>query len=162
MIGWPQMSISQGKITCHVAISADEVATHHAIRREVFVSEQRLFEASDLDDLDADPGVRHVLGLVDDVPAGTVRLYRLGTNDSGQQEWKGDRLAVLPRFRHLGVGGPLVKYAVTTAGEAGGDLMRAFIQPSNVVFFRRLGWHVDGDPSDYLGSPHQKMWIELG
>jgi putative N-acetyltransferase (TIGR04045 family) len=153
--------MSEEKITCRQVISDEDRRAHDLIRHRTFVVEQGLFESTDQDDVDADPAVRHVLGLVGDEPAGTVRLYRVDSPTPGEDLWKGDRLAVLPGFRHLGLGGPLVRHAVATAGEAGGDRMIAWIQPSNVVFFTRLGWHVEGEPRDYLGSPHQHMWIEL-
>ena len=75
--------------------------------------------------------------------------------------WKGDRLAVLPDYRHLGLGGPLVRFAVATAADRGGRQMEAFIQPANVAFFRRLGWRRTGDLVDYAGIPHQRMLIDL-
>lgn len=153
--------MTDAKVTSRLALSHDEMEVHHLIRHQVFVEEQGLFDSSDKDEYDADPAVRHVLAFVDDVPGGTVRLYRVRSPEIGDDLWKGDRLAVLPEFRHTGLGGPLVRYAVAAASEAGGDRMIAYIQPSNVVFFKRLGWHADDEPATYLGSPHQKMWIEL-
>ncbi len=153
--------MADAKITCRLVISHEDRMTHDWIREQIFVAEQGLFDSTDQDAHDADPAVRHVLGFVGDEPAGTVRLYRIASPDPREDLWKGDRLAVLPRFRHLGVGAPLVRYAVASAGEAGGDKMIAWIQPANVVFFTRLGWHVDGEPREYLGSLHQPMWIEL-
>ncbi|WP_110207099.1 MSMEG_0567/Sll0786 family nitrogen starvation N-acetyltransferase [Nocardioides daejeonensis] len=153
--------MSAVKVTCRQVISQEDREAHDWIRNQIFVVEQGLFDDSDQDALDADPNVIHVVAFADDEPAGTVRLYRVDTPHPGEELWKGDRLAVLPAFRHIGIGGPLVRHAVTTAGEAGGNRMVAWIQPANVVFFTRLGWHADGPPSDYLGSPHQHMWIEL-
>jgi len=148
-------------VTCRIAHTLDEVATHARIRSDVFVVEQGLFQGTDQDAFDRDPEVRHVLGYVDEAPAGTVRLYRVPADQPGEQLWKGDRLAVLPEYRHAGLGGPLVRFAVATAGEAGGDRMIANIQTSNVSFFRRLGWAPVGDPFEYVGEPHQQMWIDL-
>lgn len=149
------------KITCRQVLSSADRKAHDRIRHETFVLEQSLFDATDQDRRDLEPGVRHVLGLVGEEPAGTVRLYRVDPLVPGERLWKGDRLAVLPRFRHLGLGAPLVRHAVTSAAEAGGDRMVAWVQPANVVFFKRLGWHAEGEPADYLGSLHQHMWIEL-
>ena len=53
-----------------------------------------------------------------------MRLYPL--DEAGL--WKGDRLAVLADARTLGVGTPLVRFAVATAGEHGGTRMIALIQ----------------------------------
>jgi predicted GNAT family N-acyltransferase len=74
--------------------------------------------------------------------------------------WQGDRLAVLPRFR-LGMGAPLVRFAVTTAAARGGREMVAHIQPPNVAFFEKIGWHTYGEIETYVGVPHQPMAIDL-
>jgi putative N-acetyltransferase (TIGR04045 family) len=142
---------------CRVAAGAAERELYHRIRLEVFVREQRLFDTSDRDAHDDDPRALHVLGLWGRVAAGTVRLYPL--EEPGL--WKGDRLAVLGPFRKHGLGGPLVRFAVHTAGELGGDEMIAQIQLPNVAFFERLGWHRRGAPADYCGRPHQQMAIRL-
>lgn len=141
---------------CRPARHADELALHHRIRRQVFVEEQRLFALDDRDEHDDDPAAVHVLGLVDGTPAGTVRLYPLAG-----ALWKGDRLAVLPEQRHAGIGGPLVRYAVTTAAERGGDRMDATVQAVNTAFFVGLGWTPVGPPVLHLGVPHQSMTIAL-
>lgn len=142
---------------CRVAAGAAERELHLRIRLEVFVREQRLFDTSDRDAHDDDPRTLHVLGLWGRVAAGTVRLYPLA--EPGM--WKGDRLAVLEPFRKHGLGGPLVRFAVATAGGLGGREMVAHIQLPNVAFFERLGWGRRGEPSDYCGRPHQQMAISL-
>lgn len=143
-------------LICRPVDGPDEQATHHRIRHEVFVVEQKLFPLDDHDVHDADATTIHVLGLDDDVSAGTVRLYPLRDGI-----WKGDRLAVLPDHRHSLLGARLVRYAVATAGSLGGSRMLAQIQPGNVRFFEALGWAPVGDPADYLGLVHQQMSIAL-
>lgn len=143
--------------TCRVVADAAERELYQRIRLEVFVREQQLFDASDRDVHDGDPRTVHVLGLWGRVAAGTVRLYPL--DESGL--WKGDRLAVLGPFRKHGLGAPLVRFAVRTAGELGGGEMVAQIQLPNVAFFERLGWRRRGEPADYCGRPHQQMAISL-
>jgi hypothetical protein len=39
--------------------------------------------------------------------------------------------------------------------------MTAHIQPRNVPFFERLGWHAHGEQEIYVGVPHVPMAIEL-
>jgi hypothetical protein len=63
--------------------------------------------------------------------------------------------------RHLGLGAPLVRFAVSSAGRPGGREMEAFIQPANVAFFRWLVWRRAGDLVDYADVPHQRMLIDL-
>ncbi|MEV7969746.1 MSMEG_0567/Sll0786 family nitrogen starvation N-acetyltransferase [Sphaerisporangium sp. NPDC088356] len=148
-------------ILCRSVVTPDELAQHARIRHAVFVEEQGLFERTDQDGFDRDPTTHHVVGYANGVPIGTVRLYRVPSPDGDQVLWKGDRLAVLPGHRHLMLGGPLVRYAVTTAASAGGDRMVAFVQLTNVTFFRRLGWSRVGEPVPYVGVPHQQMSIDL-
>jgi putative N-acetyltransferase (TIGR04045 family) len=142
---------------CQEAGSEEELVLHHRIRHQVFVVEQGLFDDSDHDSHDEQVDTVHALGMCGAVVAGTVRFYPLA--EPGL--WKGDRLAVLPRFRNHGLGGPLVRFAVRTAGQRGGDQMIAFIQPQNVAVFEHLGWRRVGPLVDYVGQPHQKMIIGL-
>ncbi|MEX2552705.1 MAG: MSMEG_0567/Sll0786 family nitrogen starvation N-acetyltransferase [Actinomycetota bacterium] len=143
-------------LTCRIISGPEELAIHMQIREQIFVTEQKFFEGSERDEHDDDPSTIHVLGLHGSVAGGAVRLYPL--EEPGR--WKGDRLAVLPDFRKL-MGAKLVRFAVQTAGERGGDLMIAHVQPQNVVFFRYLGWHPEGDLVEFHGHPHQMMAIPL-
>ena len=147
-------------LCCQVVDSSAELRAHLAIRRAVFVAEQGVFVDSDADARDSDPATLHVLGLVDGVPAGTVRLFPLDPAVPGGG-WQGDRLAVLPGYRASGLGAPLVRFAVATAGALGGRTMIAHVQPANRTFFRRLGWVQRGEPELYVGLPHLLMDIEL-
>ena len=147
-------------VACQLAEGPGELAAHYAIRQAVFVAEQGLFTGSDADERDAGPATLHVLGLAGGRPAGTVRLFPLDPAEPAG-DWQGDRLAVLPEFRAIGLGGPLVRFAVATAGALGGTAMIAHIQPANQTFFRRLGWVADGGPEIYVGRPHLPMRIEL-
>jgi putative N-acetyltransferase (TIGR04045 family) len=157
---------SKPLLACRVVATAAEQAVHFQIRHQVFVSEQGLFrlpdaaaEGDDTDAHDHDPATIHVVGLANAVICGTVRLYPLpGTS----RRWKGDRLAVLPGQRHLGLAAPLVRFAVGWAATHGGQEMEAYVQPANVAFFEWLGWRRTGGLVDYAGIPHQRMLISLG
>jgi putative N-acetyltransferase (TIGR04045 family) len=143
-------------LACRLA--EPEMLRHHfAIRHEVFVNEQQLFATTDVDEHDTDPETLHVLGYCDRVPVGAVRLFRIRG-----RLWQGDRLAVLPRYRMVGLGSPLVRLAVAEATARGGKRMVAHIQLANVAFFRRLGWEQDGPAEMYHGAPHQPMAVSLG
>jgi putative N-acetyltransferase (TIGR04045 family) len=157
------------RLACRPAGPGDELAAHFRIRHQVFVVEQGLFrygaggqpggpEGDDRDARDDDPAAIHVIGLADGVICGTVRLYPLGAPG----RWKGDRLAVLAGYRRHGLGAPLVRFAVTTAGALGGREMEAYIQPANVAFFEWLGWRRTGGIVAYAGLGHQRMVIALG
>jgi putative N-acetyltransferase (TIGR04045 family) len=146
------------EVVCAPVCTPEQLADHHRIRHAVFVQEQGIFAESDVDAHDAADGVVHVLATVGDESVGTVRLFPV----AGERGlWQGDRLAVLDGWRTFGVGAPLVRFAVRYAGEHGGTRMIAHIQTPNVVFFRRLGWSVCGEPEQYVGVTHQPMDIAL-
>lgn len=142
---------------CRLASSDYERSLHLRIRHEVFVREEGLFAETDYDEHDDDPDTHHVIGVHERVAAGAVRLYPL--EEPGV--WKGDRLAVLHRFRPHRLGPRLVRYAVRTAAAAGGTEMVAHVLPSNVRLFERLGWRPVGEPIPYVGRLHQRVVIDL-
>jgi predicted GNAT family N-acyltransferase len=175
--GGPSRAAAGAELTCDAVTTEAERRAHFRIRQQVFVIEQGLFGGVDSQGLsggveseagagagrgdadvhDDDPATIHVIGRAGPAICGTVRLYPLEVPG----RWKGDRLAVLAGYRHLGLGAPLVRFAVRTAGQLGGQQMEAFIQPANVAFFRWLGWRPDGNLVDYAGIPHQRMLIDL-
>ena len=151
------------EIVCRPVAGADEAAVHHRIRHEVFVLEQEVFAASDVDAHDASPATIKVLAFVGSggggwETGGAVRLYPL---EAEPGVWQGDRLAVLAPFRAWNLGGPLVRFAVEVAAALGGVEMVAHVQAANVRFFERLGWVRRGEPQLYVGLPHQLMAIDL-
>ncbi len=146
------------RLSCRVALDAEEFALHHRIRHEVFVTEQGIFTGSDVDAHDGEDATIRVLGFAGPVAAGAVRLYPL---EPAAGLWQGDRLAVLSAVRAHGLGMPLVRFAVATAARLGGREMQAHIQPANVRFFERLGWERRGPVEVYVGRPHQPMAIDL-
>jgi putative N-acetyltransferase (TIGR04045 family) len=151
--------VSEGQLVCEVALSQQTLDGHFSMRREVFVDEQRLFPLDDRDERDDDARTLHVIGLVDGRIRGAVRLYPL---DEAGSLWKGDRLAVAREHRANHLGARLVRFAVASAGDAGGHTMIAHIQLPNVRFFEHLGWRCAGEPGPFHGVQHQLMSIRLG
>jgi len=154
------------EILCRPVATPDEAALHHRIRHEVFVLEQEVFAASDLDANDASDDTIKVVAWTASLlagwePGGAVRLYPLDPGNGRGGVWQGDRLAVLEPFRAWNLGGPLVRFAVDTAASLGGVEMVAHVQAANVRFFERLGWRRRGEPELYVGLPHQLMAIDL-
>ncbi len=145
-------------IGCRLAAGADDLDAHFALRRAVFVHEQRLFAVDDRDERDSRSTTLHAVGLVDGEPCGAVRLYPL---DGAGLEWKGDRLAVRPEHRANHLGAALVRFAVATAGGLGGRRMVAQVQLPNVRFFEYLGWRCEDAPAPFHGIDHQLMSIAL-
>jgi putative N-acetyltransferase (TIGR04045 family) len=152
----PPELLAPPPLACRVAADDAERAAHHAIRRAVFVDEQRLFAGDDRDEYDDRPSTLHAVGLVGGRLCGAVRLHPLAGST-----WRGDRLAVLRGHRHTSLGAALVRFAVRTAGEAGGARMVAMVQVPNVRFFEFLGWERDGPAAPYHGVAHQPMAVGL-
>lgn len=138
-----------------IAASPEDLDGHFRVREEVFVREQGLFDGTDRDRWDEN--AVHVVAVAGRRVVGAVRLYPL--DEAGL--WQGDRLSVSTEARTLRAGGPLVRFAVRTAGERGGHLMIARIQEPIVPLFRFLGWERVGGLIDYRGVPHQRMTIPL-
>jgi putative N-acetyltransferase (TIGR04045 family) len=143
-------------VDCRVATSANDLRAHWQVRHDVFVSEQRVFGGTDQDAWDTDDRTVHCIGVVRGRVVGAVRLYPV---DPRGHRWQGDRLAVLPRFRSAGLGGPLVQLAVSIAKARGAQCMVAHVQLETVRFFEDLGWRQHGPVEIYVGIPHQPMII---
>jgi ElaA protein len=93
--------------------STAELEQAQAIRRAVFVAEQGVAEALEIDGLDS--AARHLLALCDGHPSGTLRLRRR----NGGRIAKIERVAVLAGARGQGVGQALLRAALDLSKAAG-------------------------------------------
>lgn len=121
--------------------------TISAIRRRVFIEEQRVPEDMEWDGLDA--GAIHVLGgFAGQEPCATGRL--LGCGQIG-------RMAVLPASRGHGLGGLLLTELIRAAGDNG--LQRVFLhaQARAVPFYLRHGFELTGREFEEAGILHRLM-----
>ncbi|PZU41241.1 MAG: AIR synthase [Microbacterium sp.] len=134
-----------------------QIEDYRAIRREVFVAEQGIFDADDFDRIDDDPRTI-VLVCVDpeEVVLGGVRLApALEGRDIGW--WTGSRLVVRRDARGAGgIGSALVREACATALARGVLRFEATVQDRNEPLFRHLGWTAWGRTS-LGGAPHVRM-----
>ncbi|MDO6591811.1 drug:proton antiporter [Loktanella sp. D2R18] len=132
-----------------IAVVAD-YAPCIALRRAVFMGEQGISEAEEMDDLD-DEAV-HLLATIDGRPVGTARILFAGTTG------KIGRICVLADQRGTGLGARLVVVAL--------DYLRA--QPSittaklsaqdhAIGFYEKLGFVAQGPFYDDAGIPHKDM-----
>lgn len=130
-----------------------------ALRRRVFVDEQRVFQGNDRDDIDLIAS--HLVALStyaheSDLVVGTVRIH-----EAEPRQWWGSRLAVARDCRQVGrLGAELIRLAVSTANARGCDRFLAHVQKQNVVLFRRLHWRVLNEV-DLHGKPHVLMEAAL-
>ena len=117
------------------------------IRFRVFVEEQRVPIAMELDDLD--PQSVHALAYSTDGRAiGTGRLLPDGHIG---------RMAVLREWRGQGVGGEILERLVAAARERGDREVALSAQTHAIGFYRRHGFSEEGKVYEDAGIPHQAM-----
>jgi predicted GNAT family N-acyltransferase len=120
-----------------------------AVRRSVFIEEQRVPEADEWDDID--PVARHVLAVTGNCDAvGTGRLEPTG---------KIGRVAVLPQYRGTGVGRLIMLHLVNHATESGFSKVYVHAQTAAAGFYARLGFRAAGPVFDECGIPHVRMTL---
>ena len=157
---------SSDRFTFHLLrADASLIQGYWSLRRNIFCSEQHLFEESDRDELDAIAypiaALHHISepdhdeGAETDV-VGVVRIVETKT-----RLWHGGRLGVHADFRrHNQIGKGLIWKAVTTANGWGCDRFLATVQIQNVRFFRRLHW-TSIDQLEIRGIRHHLMEADL-
>lgn len=137
--------------TVRVASWREDQAALAAVRRAVFVVEQRVAEEQEWDGLDA--GCRHVVAENGEGHAiGTGRLLpdqRIG------------RMAVLKPWRGQGVGSALLKTLIALAREAGYSQTRLHAQTHALAFYARHGYAAVGDEFMEAGIPHREMVLRF-
>lgn len=132
------------------ATSEADLAHCLALRRRVFIEEQNVPEADDLDGRDAT--AIHLLGRLDGTPVAALRLRLLPPYG------KVERVCVLPEARGTGAGAALMAAALERLrAEPGITTAKLGAQLSAVGFYDRLGFAPVGE--DYLdaGIPHRDM-----
>jgi predicted GNAT family N-acyltransferase len=132
-----------------LASAADRTACL-ALRREVFIDEQRVPEDLELDG--EDDACSHFLAVADDgAPAGTARLRIVGDKAKAQ------RVAVRRAWRRQGVGAALMGALEDEARARGARTITLSSQTHAIPFYERLGYVAHGDLYDDAGIPHRDM-----
>lgn len=131
-----------------------DIALCRALRRVVFIEEQGVSEADELDDKD-DEAV-HLLAMDSGRALGSARL--LVTGNTG----KIGRVCVLPEGRGRGMGAALIRAGVEHFRERG-DLaeVRLGAQTHALGFYAALGFHTVGEVYDDAGIAHRDMILSL-
>jgi putative N-acetyltransferase (TIGR04045 family) len=131
------------------------------LRRQVFCTEQGLFEGDDSDAVDeiAIPIVAvSLFGVVADAVVGTVRIHP-GSEEPGV--WWGSRLAVSRRYRRMSaVGTGLIRLAVSSAHARGCRTFLGNIQSQNADLFHHMHFRTLKEIEIY-GKPHHLMQADL-
>jgi predicted GNAT family N-acyltransferase len=127
-----------------------EVWAALALRRAVFVDEQRVPIADELDGRDDD--ALHLVAVeAGGAVVGTCRILRAGSTATL------GRLAVAGAARGRGLGSGLVAEAERVAREAGARRMTLAAQVDAIVLYERAGYEPSGERFLDAGLEHQRM-----
>ncbi len=121
-----------------------------AVWRQVFVAEQGIPENLVYDGNDRD--ARHMVVKDGKMVIGAARVRFLEAEQA-----KLERMAILPAFRHLGIGQEMIDFLV---GELGGEGIKKLVlhaQHQVVEFYKTCGFKPVGRPFAEAGIKHQKM-----
>ncbi|AWN35989.1 MSMEG_0567/Sll0786 family nitrogen starvation N-acetyltransferase [Methylobacterium radiodurans] len=139
------------------AVESWELRACAALRRQVFCTEQGIFEGDDCDAIDAHAipiCALSTLGGEADAVVGTVRIHEVAERPG---EWWGSRLAVARAFRGTAaLGAGLIQVAVSSAHARGCTRFLAHVQERNVPLFQALHW-TNLDAVELHGHPHHRM-----
>jgi predicted GNAT family N-acyltransferase len=131
-----------------------DIPTCQALRRVVFIDEQGVSEADEVDGLDGK--AVHLLAWDGACPVGTARLLVKGPVG------KIGRVCVLPEVRGTGLGAALIRAALVELGRVPG-VAEAYLgsQSHATGFYEKLGFVVEGEEFLDAGIPHRHMrrWL---
>ncbi|MCH2164785.1 MAG: GNAT family N-acetyltransferase [Marinovum sp.] len=130
-------------------VVSDDLETCLAIRRAVFIEEQGVSEADEVDGRDGN--AVHLLALHKEVAVGTARILVKGDTA------KIGRVAVLKGARGTGAGRALVLEAVAWARAQGLGRAQLGAQVHALGFYEALGFSVYGPVYDDAGIDHRDM-----
>jgi ElaA protein len=131
-----------------------DIATCRALRRIVFIDEQGVSEADEVDNLDGQ--AIHLLATQDGQPLGSARLLILG--DTG----KIGRVCVLKEARGTGLGAALIRAAIAEfRAHTGVKRAKLGAQTHALGFYQRLGFAATGPEYLDAGIPHRDMVLAL-
>ena len=132
----------------------DDVTACRTLRRTVFIEEQGVSEADEVDDLDGD--AVHLLATLAGRPVGSARLLTRG--DTG----KIGRVCVLADERGAGLGAALIRAAVDQFRQTPGiSQVKLGAQTHALGFYERLGFKAFGPDYMDAGIPHRDMLLTL-
>jgi predicted GNAT family N-acyltransferase len=131
-----------------------DIATCQRLRRTVFIEEQGVSEADEVDGLDG--SAIHLLAFDGDVPVGTARLLVKGATG------KIGRVCVLRQARGTGLGAALIRAALDQfCAMPGISRVTLGAQSHATGFYAALGFQVIGDEFIDAGIPHREMVMDL-
>ncbi len=140
-------------MTLQISVT-DDLASCHLLRRIVFIEEQNVPEADELDDLD-DASI-HFLATENELPIGTARMTLI------EDTAKIGRVCVIASHRGTGLGAALIRAAIAEARQHPGvRFAKLGSQVHAIGFYERLGFVAQGPVYDDAGIDHRDMVLTL-
>lgn len=121
-----------------------------AIRRQVFIEEQKVPADMEWDEFDATSN--HFLAFENDHAIACARLKADGQIG---------RMAVLSNHRNKGIGKKLLQFVLQTASEQNFDALYLHAQVSAISFYEKHGFISQGEIFHEADIPHRKMLKKL-
>jgi len=138
------------KINVKIITSENNLKIAFAIRKKVFVEEQKVPEDIEWDEFEYN--ANHVLAYIQDKPVGTARWRQT------RKGVKLERFAVLPEFRSFGVGKNLVQFILNELMNS--ETIYLHAQEHVIIFYEYFGFVKKGSKFFEADIPHWLM--ELG
>jgi predicted GNAT family N-acyltransferase len=128
----------------------DDIPTCRALRRIVFIEEQGVSEADEVDG--RDDAALHVLATQDGKPLGCARILISG------DVAKIGRVCVLKEARGTGLGAAIIAACLDAArAQPGTSIAKLGAQTHALAFYEKLGFVAFGPVYDDAGIPHRDM-----
>jgi predicted GNAT family N-acyltransferase len=134
----------------------EELKAAFAIRKQVFVKEQRVPLEDEFDQFDTLDGIcEHILVHYNKQPVGTGRIRFI--DGAGKLE----RICILEPYRKFGLGKIIIKALEEIAEERGASQVKLHGQTQAEGFYEKLGYRTSSDIFMEDGIPHILMLKEL-
>ena len=135
-------------------LQSNDIQSCLEVRRVVFIQEQNVSEAEEIDGLDE--GCLHVLALQDEAPVGTARIAIKGDTA------KIGRVCVLSQMRGTGLGAEIMREAMKICKDQDGvQRLTLGSQVQAMGFYEKLGFKAFGPIYLDAGIEHRDMEISL-
>ena len=139
-----------GKPVVLKALWADDGDTLMQLRTRVFVEEQKVSAALEIDGKDIE--CQHVKAIVDGLVIGTGRLLPNGFIG---------RMCVLAEYRNRNIGTMMLENLVQQALDRGHQKVLLNAQSYIIPFYQKFGFRIDSDEFIEAGIPHRRMILNL-
>ncbi len=134
-----------------VAVSEADRLGAMDVRRVVFIEEQGVPAAIEMDELDGE--AVHIIAVASAGVVGTARLLQL------EDGWHIGRVAVLAEWRKCGIGSALMTLAAQCARDRGAGEVIIHSQTTAIPFYTSLGYVAEGPEFLEAGIAHRRMWL---